>query len=494
MLEILLERQVNVGKFRARRDQFRHALDDREIRAVVRALLGDERVITPRHERAVVGMLFLGRDLLHHRLRGRLLVFAAERHYNRPRADRRVESLRKSALRADVEVARKRRIPSREALRDLFFISVGARGDDVDVLFRAVGIKELAADVDDLLSVPRHREARIVLDDGDLHGAEVFFLRERDERVGVLCFDDDGHSLLRFADGEFRSVEAVVFLRHGVKIDRKSVGKLADRNRNAARAEVVAPLYHAARVAIPEQALELSFLGRVAFLHLRAACFDRVRVVRFRRSRRAADAVASRGAAEKDHDVARRRHFAPDVFSRRRGDDRADLHTFCGVAGVVYLVDDARRKSDLVAVRRIARRRGRDDLPLRQFAFHRLRHGRRGICRARHPHRAVDVRAPGERIADRAADARRGAAERLDLRRVVVRLVFEKKQPRLDLSVDFDVDLHRAGVDLVGDVELFELARAAQIFDSHRRHIHKADGLFYAEFFSYRYVFFVFIL
>ena len=91
MLEVFLESQVNILKFRARRNQLRHAFDDGEIRAVVRALLRYERVITPRHERAVVRVFFLRRYFLHHRLNRRLLVLAAERHQHAARADSRVE-------------------------------------------------------------------------------------------------------------------------------------------------------------------------------------------------------------------------------------------------------------------------------------------------------------------------------------------------------------------------------------------------------------------
>ena len=65
---------------------------------MVRAFLRDERVEAPRHERAGVGVLFFGGDLLNHRLNGRKLPFSAERHEYRSRADGGVKLLRKAAL------------------------------------------------------------------------------------------------------------------------------------------------------------------------------------------------------------------------------------------------------------------------------------------------------------------------------------------------------------------------------------------------------------
>ena len=69
---------------------------------MIRALLGYKRIVSERHERAVVGVLLLDGYFLHHRLNGGQLILAAERHEYRARAYRRIETLGKSALRADV--------------------------------------------------------------------------------------------------------------------------------------------------------------------------------------------------------------------------------------------------------------------------------------------------------------------------------------------------------------------------------------------------------
>ena len=76
-----------------------------------------------------------------------------------------------------------------------------------------------------------------------------------------------GHALLGLGDGEFGAVEAVVFLGHVVEVDLERGRDLADGDRDAAGAEVVADLDLPAGARVAEQALDLPFGGRVAFLH-----------------------------------------------------------------------------------------------------------------------------------------------------------------------------------------------------------------------------------
>ena len=101
-LKIFLECEINILELCARGDELADRFDNRKICAVIRALLGYKRIVSERHERAVVGVLLLDGYLLHHRLNGRQLILAAERHEHRARAYRRIETLGKSALRADV--------------------------------------------------------------------------------------------------------------------------------------------------------------------------------------------------------------------------------------------------------------------------------------------------------------------------------------------------------------------------------------------------------
>ena len=89
---------------------------------------------------------------------------------------------------------------------------------------------------------------------------------------------------------------------------------------------------------LAEQALaSFRSIGRVALLHLRAAGFKGLLGVGLGGAGGAAAAVAAGPAAEQDDHVAGVGNLADDVFSRRRADDRADLHPLGYIARVVDL-------------------------------------------------------------------------------------------------------------------------------------------------------------
>ena len=131
----------------------------------------------------------------------------------------------------------------------------------VNVLGAAVGVEEVAGNVNDRVAVPGHAQTVLVGDGGNDDSLDVLLCSGRDEGVGVLCADNDSHALLRLGDRQFGAVQTVVLLRNGVQVDVKAVGQLADGDRYAARAEVVAAADHAGNIAVAEQALDLALLG-----------------------------------------------------------------------------------------------------------------------------------------------------------------------------------------------------------------------------------------
>ena len=226
-------------------------------------------------------------DLVYHRLDGRKLTLAAEGHHNRARADGGVEALGKSSARTAVEVGGecevvickgKGRIKDRNLIKS-FLVDRGNL--DVDVLFRAVGIEEFAGKVNDLLAAPEHSESGLFGNGCNVGRLEVFGGRNLDEARGVLGGNNNSHSLLRFGDSKLGAVKTLVLLGNLVKIDGQTVGKLADGNRNTARAEVIAALDEAGCLGVAEKTLKLALLGRVTLLNLCAAVGKRGRGVRF---------------------------------------------------------------------------------------------------------------------------------------------------------------------------------------------------------------------
>ena len=63
---------------------------------------------------------------------------------------------------------------------------------------------------------------------------------------------------------------------------------------------------------------------------------------------------------------------------------------------------------------------------------------------------------------------------------MVVRLVLEQVQPVLLFAVHVALDLHGAGVDFLGFVEVFQNAFGLEPFGADGAHVHEADGLFVA--------------
>lgn len=149
------------------------------------------------------------------------------------------------------------------------------------MLVGTVGIQKFAADINNFLAVPVHDEPRLSLNFCHGHCLEIFFISQREESVNIVRLDNDRHALLALAYRKLRAVKTLVFFRHCVEVYLKSVRKLAYSNRYAARAEVVAAFYHQASFFVSEKSLELSLLGRVALLNLRAAAFERFNRVGF---------------------------------------------------------------------------------------------------------------------------------------------------------------------------------------------------------------------
>ena len=87
------------------------------------------------------------------------------------------------------------------------------------------------------------------------------------ESFKILLFDEHGHTLLRFGDGQLSTAEAGIFDRHAVQVDVQPIGQLAHGDADAAGAEVIGLLDHAGRFRIAEQALQLALDRRIALLH-----------------------------------------------------------------------------------------------------------------------------------------------------------------------------------------------------------------------------------
>ena len=149
----------------------------------------------------------------------------------------------------------------------------------------------------------------------------------------------------------------------------------------------------------------------------------------------------------------------------------------CDIIGMIYFIDRAGGKADLISVGGIAGRRAVGDLRLGKLARKGIRYGCTGIGTAGDAHCLINIGASGQRVAYCSAKAGSRSAEGFDLGRMVMRLVLEHQQPVLRPAVHIDLDLDRAGVDLLRFVKILEHSGLFQIFRGDGSHIHQRDIL-----------------
>ena len=351
---------------------------------------------------------------------------------------------------------------------------------NVLILRSTVGVEESTADVNDSLAVPFHAKALFFGYRSDNRCLEVFLVRIADEFFDIFCGKSTRHALLAFGDCKLGAVQAFVLLRNSIQVDEQTIAQLANGNRNAASAEVVASLDKTACLTATEQALNLAFYRSVALLHFRTGLFHAFNVLGFGGTGCTADTVATSATAQQNNLVAWSGLFATNVVSRRCAHYRAHFHTLGDIAWMVQLVNLTGSKADLVAVRRIAGSSGGNQLALGKLAFERFGNRNGRIACAGYAHCLIYIAAARKRVADSAAHARCCTAKGLDFRGMVVGFVLEQEQPILLFAVNVDLALYRASVNLVRLVEPLKAAMRTQVLGANGAHIHQAYRLMLA--------------
>ena len=107
---------------------------------MIGTLLCNKGIVTPGHKGAVVRVLFLNRNLLHHGLDGSQLILTAKGHQNRTGTDGGVKPLRKPPLGAGIQVVgNPLHVIGERAGNNLASQSRLTRGN-IHMLFSAVGV------------------------------------------------------------------------------------------------------------------------------------------------------------------------------------------------------------------------------------------------------------------------------------------------------------------------------------------------------------------
>ena len=245
---------------------------------MVWAPAGDERVVSERHDGSSISVS-VGRKLLDRNLGLCRLEHATERHEDRRASDSRVEHLDKSLLGSHIRVLEIMEhlvlegFTWNRALERILLLhsSYGS----LSVMLRSGAVDELTREVHDKPVAVEHAHAASVGYVCDMGHLYVLAAAVRHHLLLVLCLDDDGHTLLRFADRKFRRVESAVLHRNPVEVYVKTVGKFSDGNADATGTEVVRFLDESGHFRTAEKPLELSLFRSITLLHLAAASLER---------------------------------------------------------------------------------------------------------------------------------------------------------------------------------------------------------------------------
>ena len=224
--------------------------------------------------------------------------------------------------------------------------------------------------------------------------------------------------------------------------------------------------------------LDLAFLGSVTLLDLGSAGVERLLRVLFRGTRCASDTVATGAATEHNDNVAGLRTLATHLILGHSTYHSTDFQTFGLIVGVIDFANARGGQTDLVTVRGVTRSGGFGNHRLREFA--RQRSGNRGVdvARARDTQSLIHITASAQRVADGSAHAGSCTTERLNFRRVVVRLVLVHQQPVLLLAIDIHLHADAAGVILFGNLFVGKVTALKLVFSVDGSQVHQRDRTF----------------
>ena len=262
------------------------------------------------------------------------------------------------------------------------------------MLTHSVCCEEAAGNPYNLFAAPPHDQTWILCHHSDTCRLQIFCIRIIQKSRDILGSQHDRHTFLGLGDRKFRTIQPLILLRNGIKIDRQPIRKLTDCHGDTACTEVVAALDQTTDLGIAEKALQLAFRRRIALLYLRSRSRQRLLCMLLGRTSRTADAVTPRAPAKQDDDIAGHRALTHNLCRRHCADHCTDLHTLCKIALMVNLTHLARGKTDLVAVGTVSLRCAKCNLLLRELPWQRILDWCTRIGGSSHAHRLIDIGTP----------------------------------------------------------------------------------------------------
>ena len=455
---------------------------------MIRTPAGQIRVETIAHHGHRVTLSGHHRHLRHHGLRLCQLILSAVRHIYAARADGSVKHLHQSLLGADIQILQSIQ-PC--CFHIILFQIIGNRiqsnliqivvlpGRNLNchagLLMSAVGVQERPGQIYNFFSAPYQNQTGILCNNSHRNCLQIFLISVSQELIHVLRRNHNCHTLLRLGNRNLRAVQSGVFLWHLVQFYPQSVRQLTDGNGNAACTEIVTFFNNIGNLFPAEQSLDLSLSRRVTLLNLRTAGINRRSRMGLGRTGSAAASVTSGTTAQQNNNISRIRSQTLNRTAGSRPENCSDFHTFCHIIGMINLFYETGSKTDLISVGTVSVCCGAHKLLLRQLARHGILHRLCRIRRSGNTHSLVNISTSGKGITDRSAQTGSRTTERLNLCRMVVRLIFEINQPLFFFAVHLQGNNNRAGIDLIRLLLILQPALFFQLLHCHQGKIHQAD-------------------
>ena len=313
-----------------------------------------------------------------------------------------------------------------------------------------VGIKECTGKVYNLFSSPYKNQSRIFRNDCYNRCLKIFLFRICHKLIYIFRIDNDCHSFLGFGNRDLCSVQSCIFLWHFIQLYPQSVCQFSDGNWNSSGTKVITLFNQMADFFSAEQTLDLTLCRCISLLHFSSACLDGLLCMNLGRTCCSSASVTTGTTTQQDNDIARIRIFTDHCTSRCCTKHCSDLHTLCDIIRMVDLFYQSGCKTDLVSVRTVSMCSLTHQLFLWKLSFQCLVRWNRRVSRSRHTHRLIYISTSWQRITDCTAKAGSCSTKRLDLCRMVVRLIFKIDQPFFLDTVYLDRYNDTARIDLIG--------------------------------------------
>ena len=151
----------------------------------------------------------------------------------------------------------------------------------------------------------------------------------------------------------------------------------------------------------------------------------------FARAGRPSASISPGTPADENNTIAFRRRRSTHLVLRRRAANRPDFETFGHIAGMIDLIDESRGKADLIPVGGKPVSCPSRNASLWKLTEPRFRYRSTGVSAAGDPCRLIHIATLRQRVSNGASEARSRAPVWLDLRGMIMRLVFQHEEPGL---------------------------------------------------------------